>query len=92
MIRVYVRKKNEAIGHVFKSHFSPMKDTIKILPFTFVISGIINENDWNNSQEQIKDKLDLYITERKIDGRCKLAKSMKTFSWHEVLMPKNKKV
>lgn len=88
MIRIYVRKQNEESGHVFKSHFSVLNDKVAILPYiAFVLTGIISEKEWANSQESIADRFGLYISETNIDGRAKLAKSLKYFTWERVLEP-----
>lgn len=88
MIRIYVRKQNEESGHVFKSHFSVLNDKVAILPYiAFVLTGIISEKEWANSQESIADRFGLYISETNIDGRTKLAKSLKSFTWRRVLEP-----
>lgn len=88
MIRIYVRKQNEESGHVFKSRFSVLNDKVAILPYiAFVLTGIISEKEWANSQESIADRFGLYISETNIDGRTKLAKSLKNFTWERVLEP-----
>lgn len=87
MIRVYVRKQNEKSGHVFKSRFSVLNDRLSLFPFSFVLRGIISEKEWANSQELIANRFGLYISETNIDGRAKLAKSLKYFTWERVLEP-----
>ena len=87
MIRIYVRKQNEESGHVFKSRFSVLNDKLSLFPFSFVLRGLISEEEWANSQESIVNRFGLYITETNIDGRKKLAKSLKQFSWNKVLEP-----
>lgn len=88
MIRIYVRKQNEESGHVFKSRFSVLNDKVAILPYVaFVLTGIISEKEFANSQESIANRFGLYIIETNIDGRKKLAKSLKRFSWNKVLEP-----
>ena len=88
MIRIYVRKQNEESGHVFKSRFSVLNDKVAILPYiAFVLTGIISEKEWANSQESIANRFGLYISETNIDGRTKLAKSLKNFTWRRVLEP-----
>ena len=87
MIRVYVRKQNEKSGHVFKSRFSVLNDRLSLFPFSFVLRGIISEKEWDNSQELIANRFGLYISETNIDGRAKLAKSLKYFTWERVLEP-----
>ena len=84
MKRIYIRKKGEDSGHVFKSHFSVLDDKVAMLPFLFVTAGIVQQADWARCQETIADKYELYISESNIDGRSKLAKSLKTFSWRNV--------
>lgn len=87
MIRVYVRKQNEKSGHVFKSRFSVLNDRLLLFPFSFVLRGIISEKEWAKSQELIANRFGLYISETNIDGRTKLAKSLKYFTWERVLEP-----
>jgi hypothetical protein len=87
MIRIYVRKQNEESGHVFKSRYSVLNDKVAILPYTAVLTGGISEKEWANSQELISDRFGLYISETNIDGRTKLAKSLKSFTWRRVLEP-----
>jgi len=89
MKRIYIRKKGEEIGHVFKSHFSVLKDTVAMLPYIpFVLTGIVSEADWASCQETIIDKYELYVSEIEIDGRTKLAKSIKYFEWSKELLEK----
>ena len=88
MIRVYIRRKNEIAGHVFKSKSSVLRDRVALLHWGFVIKGLITEDEWNKSVEVIKDKFDLIIKETQIDGRSKLARSLESFSW-AILMQKN---
>lgn len=87
MIRIYVRKQNEASGHVFKSHFSVLNDKLSLFPFGFVLRGIISEDEYLDNNTTIANRFGLYITETKIDGRNKLAKSLKYFAWDRVLEP-----
>lgn len=85
MKRIYIRKKGEESGHVFKSHRSILNDVVAMLPFIpFVQSGIVQQNDWAHCQQTIIEKYDLYVVETNIDGRSKLAKSMKAFTWKSV--------
>lgn len=86
MVRIYIRKCGEAVGHVFKSHSSIKNDKVAILPWIgFVNKGLISEDEWFKSQQSICEKFGLYITERKVDGRNKLTKSMRFFSWSQAL-------
>lgn len=84
MKRIYIRKKGEESGHVFKSRYSVLEDKVAMFPFLFVTAGILAQSDWAQCQETIADKYELYISETNIDGRSKLAKSMRTFSWRSV--------
>ena len=90
MVRIYIRERNKLTGHIFKSKTTIASDTIRMLPYTFVLAGLISESEFYNSQEPIRDKFDFYTAETKIDGRCKIAKSMKYFSWREVLNVDNR--
>lgn len=86
MIRIYIRKSNERTGHVFVSHWSIKNDKVAMLPFfPFVRTRLIDESEWACSQQPIAEKFKLYISETRIDGRKKLARSMKPFSWREYL-------
>lgn len=88
MKRIYIRKQEEESGHVFKSRHSILNDRVAILPyFAFVLTGIITKGEWAQSQELIKDKFNLYIEETEVDGRKKITKAMRTFSWRAVLEP-----
>jgi len=87
MIRVYIRRKNEITGRVFKSKRSVMKDRVALLHWGYVEKGLITEEEWAKSTQFIKDRFELVITEVQIDGRTKLARSLKPFSWM-VLMKK----
>lgn len=85
MYRIYVKLQNEAFGHVFKSHSSIKDDKVAILPFIgFVTEGYISEEEWAKSQQSICDKLNLYVSETTIDGRSKLARSIRNFSWKDI--------
>lgn len=84
MKRIYIRKNGEESGRVFKSHFSVVNDKVAILPFLFVTAGILAQTDWAKCQDTIIEKYGLYISETEIDGRSKLAKSMRAFSWRSV--------
>lgn len=85
MYRIYVKLQNEAFGHVFKSHSSIKDDKVAILPFIgFVTEGYISEDEWAKSQQSICDKLHLYVSETTIDGRSKLARSIRNFSWKDI--------
>ena len=91
MKRIYVRKPGEIAGHVFKCKTSVLNDTVKILPFTLVLLGVLQESDWANDSQTIADKYDLYVSETNIDGRSKLAKNLQYFSWRTVLTMKANK-
>lgn len=91
MKRIYIRKKNEASGHVFKSKWSVINDEVRMLPFTMVLKGYIPEKEWASSLEKIADKLGLYISETEIDGRTKIARNMRTFSWATIMEMKHNK-
>jgi len=85
MFRIYVKRIGEIAGHVFKSHSSIKDDKVFILPFIgFVDKGFITEEEWAKSQQTICEKLGLYVSETVIDGRTKLARSMRTFSWEDI--------
>lgn len=84
MKRIYIRKKGEESGHVFKSRYSVLEDKVAILSFFFVTAGILAKSDWAQCQDTIIKKYGLYISETNIDGRSKMAKSMRTFSWKSV--------
>ena len=89
MKRIYIRRKNEIAGHVFKSHSSIQDDVIAILPFFgFVDKGFITKEEWAKSQERIVDKFEIYVVETEIDGRTKVARNMKPFSWKDILAMK----
>ena len=91
MYRIYIRRMNDASGHVFKSKFSVKDDKIAILPHLFVAKNFITEEEWAKSQQNIREKLGLYISETVIDGRTKLARSMKHFTWVDIFnMKKNR--
>lgn len=87
MIRIYVRKQGEESGHVFKSRSSVLEDKVAILPWIGFVPGIIAENEWNQSQQLIRERFGLYIKETQIDGRSKISRSLKYFSWRRVLEP-----
>lgn len=92
MIRIYIKQNNKSYGHVFKCRSSVKSDKVAILPWIgFVTTGLITEEEWTKSQQSICEKFSLYISEKKIDGRTKLAKNMRYFTWENVLY-NNKKV
>lgn len=91
MIRIYVRRKNEIAGHVFVCKESIKEDKVMMLPFIgFVTDGLITKEEWGQSQQTIIDKFELYVTESYIDGRCKVARNTKKFSWKDILKIKAK--
>jgi len=67
---------------VFKSDFKCVSARIKALPYTFVQSNIINENEWQKSNVLITDRFNLKICSLKIDGRLKENQDLKYFSWN----------
>lgn len=86
MIRIYVRKPGQQYGRVYKSKSSIAKDRIKALGYlSFVLTGLISEAEWAESQQLIVDKFNLQVVETTIDGRSKVARYMPYFSWNEVL-------
>lgn len=88
MIRVYIRKDGEPSGHVFKSRASIMGDKVAMLPWIgFVSENLITEDEWAKSQQSIISRFKLYVKETKLDGRGKLAKQLKYFSWRRALEP-----
>lgn len=87
MIRIYVRKQNEESWHVFKSRFSVLNDKLSLFPFSFVLRGLISKEEYLQNDTTIANRFGLYITETTIDGRAKLAKSLKYFTWERVLEP-----
>ena len=91
MIRIYVRRKNEIAGHVFICKKSIKEDKVMILPFIgFVTDGLITKEEWAKSQQTIVDRFELYVAESYIDGRCKVARNIKKFSWKDILKMKVK--
>lgn len=85
MKRIYIRRKNDICGHAFKSHVSVINDKVSILPWIgFVTEGFITNEEWAKSQQTICEKLGLYIVETNIDGRTKIARNMKPFSWKTI--------
>lgn len=87
MIRIYIRKQNEESGHVFKSRYSIINDKLSLFPFGFVLRGIISESEYLENNCIIVEKFNLYVKETKIDGRNKLARNLKFFTWDRVLEP-----
>lgn len=84
MIRIYVKRIGDAAGHVFKSRSSVKEDKVAILHYGFVTKGFITEEEWAKSQQTICEKLGLYVSETVIDGRTKLARNLRTFSWRDI--------
>lgn len=86
MKRIYVRKPDQKIGRVYKSHKSIANDKVAILSFIgFVATGYITEDEWSKSQQTIIDKFQLYVEETTMDGRGKVARNTPFFSWAEVI-------
>lgn len=81
MLRIYVRKPGQLIGHVYKAASSVLADAVKTLPYEFVRKGLISKDEWAQSEEPIVQRFNVFITERKCDGRKKLARSFKQFTW-----------
>lgn len=89
MVRIYIKRKNEIAGHVFICRHSIKDDKVLILPFIgFVTEGIITEDEWTKSQQTIVDRFKLHVVESYIDGRRKIAHSIKKFNWKDVLKMK----
>ena len=87
MIRIYIRKQNEESGHVFKSRYSIVNDKLSLFPFGFVLRGLISESEYLENNSTIVERFNLYVKETKIDGRNKLARNLKFFTWDRVLEP-----
>ena len=91
MFRIYVRRKNEIAGHVFICKESIKQDKVVILPYIgLVTDGLITEEEWANSQQTIVERFELYVAETYIDGRCKVARNTRKFSWKDILKMKVK--
>lgn len=86
MIRIYVRKLSQKIGRVYKSHTSIKDDRVKILGWlTFLVPGLITEEEWAKSEQLISEKFGLYIKESYINGRSKVGRNTPYFNWEEVI-------
>ena len=86
MIRIYVRKLSQKIGRVYKSHTSIKDDRVKILGWlTFLVPGLITEEEWAKSEQLISEKFGLYIKESYINGRSKIGRNTPYFNWEEVI-------
>ena len=86
MIRIYVRKSSQKIGRVYKSHTSIKDDKVKILGWlTFLVPGLITEEEWAKSEQLISEKFGLYIKESYINGRSKVGRNTPYFNWEEVI-------
>lgn len=86
MIRIYVRKPSQKIGRVYKSHTSIKDDRVKILGWlTFLVPGLITEEEWAKSEQLISEKFGLYIKESYINGRSKVGRNTPYFNWEEVI-------
>lgn len=86
MIRIYVRKPSQKIGRVYKSHTSIKDDKVKILGWlTFLVPGLITEEEWAKSEQLISEKFGLYIKESYINGRSKVGRNTPYFNWEEVI-------
>ena len=86
MIRIYVRKLSQKIGRVYKSHTSIKDDKVKILGWlTFLVPGLITEEEWAKSEQLISEKFALYIKESYINGRSKVGRNTPYFNWEEVI-------
>lgn len=84
MIRIYIKRIGDAAGHVFKSPSSIKEDKVAILHYGFVTKGFITEEEWAKSEQTICEKLGLYVSETVIDGRTKLARNLRNFSWQDI--------
>lgn len=75
---VYKAKCKDSICH----------DKVAQLPFipSFVERlGVITQQEWAHSQENIASKFHLTVREFSIDGRSKQAKALKYFNWFDCL-------
>ena len=87
MVRIYIRKETDSCGKVFKSKHSIKNDIVASLPWIgFVDKGLITEEEWAKSQQTISSKFSFYISEMTIDGRTKLSRYIRRFSWRDVLL------
>ena len=86
MIRIYVRKLSQKIGRVYKSHTSIKDDKVKILGWlTFLVPGLITEEEWAKSEQLISEKFGLYIKESYINRKSKLLRNTPYFNWEELI-------
>lgn len=72
-------------GKTYKSSWSILKDKVAMLHYGFLRNGLISHDEWAKSQQTIIEKFDLKVTEDRIDGRTKEAKSIPYFSWGKIL-------
>lgn len=87
MIRIYIRKPGERTGRVYKSKSSILNDRVRMLPWSFVLKGVIGEDEWAKSGERLIDRFKLYVKETRCDGRTKRVRNnYKYFSWSQVLL------
>ena len=86
MVRIYVRKLSQETGRVYKSNTSIKDDKVKILNWiTFLVPGLITEEEWDKSEQLISEKFGLYIKESYLDGRSKVGRNTPYFNWEEVI-------
>ena len=86
MVRIYVRKLSQETGRVYKSNTSIKDDKVKILNWiTFLVPGLITEEEWDKSEQFISEKFGLYIKESYLDGRSKVGRNTPYFNWEEVI-------
>ena len=70
-----------------KCNRAASKDEGWILPYAYVRSKIISEEEWRaESQQLIADKLDVKVREFPMDGRKKDAKALPFFSWYNCVL------
>lgn len=81
MYRITILHKETRLVRTFVCKSSIKNDRVAILPTKFVEKGYITGEEWAHSHQLISEKLGLFITEEKIDGRSKRAKEMLSFSW-----------
>lgn len=70
-----------------KSRNSVCHDKVAQLPFIPFVErlGVITQQEWAHSQENIASKFNIIVREFPIDGRYRRSKALKYFNWFDCL-------
>jgi len=77
------------VNYKSKTIFPLKDDLVSMLPYSLVIAGVIQKDEWARNNQKIVDRFNITIDEVRADGRLKEIKSLPYFTWN-VLTTLNK--